>query len=183
MLLTVRRFAGRVSGAGVARGSRSSSSSSVGGSDSGSGKYDDQPAPAWPRDDSPLPPLQLRPAPRPNEPHEDMLRRLLYQSRCGTPFPHSPAHPLSLSHGRVWRVSGPFARARGPYRALATWEAVSSKRGILENDILLGTFAARHLPSLRPDELRLYDDLLCENDWDIYYWVGPCTPCTCTACA
>ena len=46
-----------------------------------------------------------------------------------------------------------------------------SKRGILENDILLGNFAAQHLPTLTNQELQLYDDLLGENDWDIYYWV------------
>ena len=46
--------------------------------------WDDQPAPVWPKDETPLPEVQLRPAPRPNEPREAKLRRLLYQSRCGS---------------------------------------------------------------------------------------------------
>ena len=47
----------------------------------------------------------------------------------------------------------------------------SRKRGMLENDLLLSTFAEKHLPSMTAEELHLYDKLLDENDWDIYYWV------------
>ncbi|KOS20075.1 Succinate dehydrogenase assembly factor 2 [Escovopsis weberi] len=46
----------------------------------------------------------------------------------------------------------------------------SRKRGILESDLLLSTFAAAHLPSMTPAELDQYDRFLDENDWDIYYW-------------
>ncbi|KAK4089724.1 hypothetical protein Purlil1_5827 [Purpureocillium lilacinum] len=46
----------------------------------------------------------------------------------------------------------------------------SRKRGTLESDLLLSTFAAKHLPSMTPAQLTQYDLLLDENDWDIYYW-------------
>ncbi len=46
----------------------------------------------------------------------------------------------------------------------------SRKRGILETDLLLSTFARKHLPAMRPEELLEYDRLMDEPDWDIYYW-------------
>ncbi|CAK7267491.1 Succinate dehydrogenase assembly factor 2 mitochondrial [Sporothrix epigloea] len=47
----------------------------------------------------------------------------------------------------------------------------SRKRGMLESDLLLSTFAAAHLATMTPAQLEQYDRLLDENDWDIYYWV------------
>ncbi|KAI9012884.1 Flavinator of succinate dehydrogenase-domain-containing protein, partial [Gaertneriomyces semiglobifer] len=47
----------------------------------------------------------------------------------------------------------------------------SRKRGILETDLLLSTFAGEKLAQLPRQELDEYDDLLEENDWDIYYWI------------
>ncbi|KAG5298184.1 TPR domain-containing protein, G-protein comlpex beta subunit CpcB [Histoplasma ohiense] len=46
----------------------------------------------------------------------------------------------------------------------------SRKRGILESDLLLSTFASRHLPTMTERQLQEYDKFLDENDWDIYYW-------------
>lgn len=46
----------------------------------------------------------------------------------------------------------------------------SRKRGILESDLVLSTFAAKHLPTMTPAQLTEYDLFLDENDWDIYYW-------------
>ncbi len=48
----------------------------------------------------------------------------------------------------------------------------SRKRGILENGLLLGTFAAKHLDVFDEERLALYDRLinLPSNDWEIYYW-------------
>ena len=46
----------------------------------------------------------------------------------------------------------------------------SRKRGILESDLLLSTFAAANLPTMTSTQLDQYDLLLDENDWDIYYW-------------
>ncbi|KAK4190639.1 putative early meiotic induction protein 5, mitochondrial precursor [Podospora australis] len=46
----------------------------------------------------------------------------------------------------------------------------SRKRGTLESDLLLSTFASSHLSSMTPAQLKEYDLFLDENDWDIYYW-------------
>jgi succinate dehydrogenase flavin-adding protein (antitoxin of CptAB toxin-antitoxin module) len=46
----------------------------------------------------------------------------------------------------------------------------SRKRGTLESDLLLSTFAATHLPTMSSELLDQYDRLLDENDWDLYYW-------------
>ncbi|KAI8868352.1 DUF339-domain-containing protein, partial [Ramicandelaber brevisporus] len=44
------------------------------------------------------------------------------------------------------------------------------KRGILETELLMSTFAAKHLNSLSEQELADFDKLLDMPDWDIYYW-------------
>ncbi|KAF2718756.1 DUF339-domain-containing protein [Polychaeton citri CBS 116435] len=46
----------------------------------------------------------------------------------------------------------------------------SRKRGTLESDLLLSTFADANLGSMTPKQLQQYDMFLDENDWDIYYW-------------
>ncbi|KAM0333119.1 hypothetical protein ACHAQA_001778 [Verticillium albo-atrum] len=46
----------------------------------------------------------------------------------------------------------------------------SRKRGILESDLLLSTFANTHLPTMTQAQMQRYDLFLDENDWDIYYW-------------
>ncbi|KAM0483843.1 hypothetical protein ACHAPE_003677 [Trichoderma viride] len=46
----------------------------------------------------------------------------------------------------------------------------SRKRGTLESDLLLSTFASHNLPTMTTEELTQYDLFLDENDWDIYYW-------------
>ena len=47
----------------------------------------------------------------------------------------------------------------------------SRKRGTLESDLLLSTFADANLATMNPKQLQQYDLFLDENDWDIYYWV------------
>jgi succinate dehydrogenase flavin-adding protein (antitoxin of CptAB toxin-antitoxin module) len=46
----------------------------------------------------------------------------------------------------------------------------SRKRGTLESDLILSTFADAHLGTMTPQLLQQYDLFLDENDWDIYYW-------------
>lgn len=46
----------------------------------------------------------------------------------------------------------------------------SRKRGILESDLLLSTFADVYLSKMSVEQLQEYDRFLDENDWDIYYW-------------
>ncbi|KAI1280855.1 Succinate dehydrogenase assembly factor 2-B, mitochondrial [Halotydeus destructor] len=49
----------------------------------------------------------------------------------------------------------------------------SRKRGMLENDLLLSTFASRFVKSFNDDQLQQYDFLINSpsNDWEIYYWI------------
>lgn len=48
----------------------------------------------------------------------------------------------------------------------------SRKRGMLENGLLLSTFASEYLNGMDDKQLALYDDLINQvsNDWDIYYY-------------
>lgn len=46
----------------------------------------------------------------------------------------------------------------------------SRKRGTLESDLLLSTFANSNLTTMSLEQLKEYDQFLDENDWDIYYW-------------
>jgi hypothetical protein len=46
----------------------------------------------------------------------------------------------------------------------------SRKRGTLESELLMSTFADAHLPTMTTAQLSQYDLFLDENDWDIYYW-------------
>ncbi|EGE02058.1 hypothetical protein TEQG_01098 [Trichophyton equinum CBS 127.97] len=46
----------------------------------------------------------------------------------------------------------------------------SRKRGTLESDLLLSTFASTYLGKMTGSQLDEYDRFLDENDWDIYYW-------------
>ncbi|KAK4693284.1 succinate dehydrogenase assembly factor 2, partial [Phenoliferia sp. Uapishka_3] len=47
----------------------------------------------------------------------------------------------------------------------------SRKRGILEMDLILATFARTRLAELNEAELREYDRFLTLPDWSIYYYV------------
>lgn len=44
-------------------------------------------------------------------------------------------------------------------------------RGTKEMDLLLGSFADRHLPDLDAGDLAQYEDLLQNNDPDLYNWI------------
>lgn len=48
----------------------------------------------------------------------------------------------------------------------------SRKRGMLENDLLLSTFAAKFLKRMDAKQIDMYDTLINKpsNDWDIYNW-------------
>ncbi|GJQ72832.1 hypothetical protein Trydic_g1481 [Trypoxylus dichotomus] len=49
----------------------------------------------------------------------------------------------------------------------------SRKRGILENDLILSTFASNNLNKMSKKQLDAYDKLIntARHDWDIFYWV------------
>ena len=48
----------------------------------------------------------------------------------------------------------------------------SMRRGIKEMDLILSAFADAHLDGFSDEALALYDQLLEENDHDLYGWVG-----------
>ena len=52
----------------------------------------------------------------------------------------------------------------------------SRKRGILETDLLLSTFAQKQLGVMSREALDEFDGFLEENDWDIYYWITGAKP-------
>lgn len=48
----------------------------------------------------------------------------------------------------------------------------SMRRGIKEMDLILSDFANRNLSELPDAQLALYDQLLSENDHDLYSWIS-----------
>ncbi|XP_033247202.1 succinate dehydrogenase assembly factor 2-A, mitochondrial [Drosophila miranda] len=54
----------------------------------------------------------------------------------------------------------------------------SRKRGMLENDLLLSTFVAKHLRDFSAAQTAQYDELIngVSNDWDIFYWATETKP-------
>ncbi len=48
----------------------------------------------------------------------------------------------------------------------------SSRRGMKEMDLILGSFSATELAQSDADDLALYEDMLSENDQDLYNWVS-----------
>lgn len=48
----------------------------------------------------------------------------------------------------------------------------SRKRGMLENGLILSTFAGKYIHVFDREQLSMYDKLINKpsNDWDLYYW-------------
>jgi hypothetical protein len=70
---------------------------------------------------------------------------------------------LLCSHGPI-----PIARVKQYTENFSIDQ--SRKRGTLESDLLMSTFAEAHLRDMTPAQLEQFDLFLDENDWDIYYW-------------
>ncbi len=47
----------------------------------------------------------------------------------------------------------------------------SDHRGTKEMDLILGSFARAHVPDMSEAQLNEYDELLCNNDPDLYNWI------------
>lgn len=45
-------------------------------------------------------------------------------------------------------------------------------RGTREMDLLIGSFADRHVPAFGAVELALFEDILSTNDPDVYDWIS-----------
>ncbi|POS80416.1 TPR repeat protein [Diaporthe helianthi] len=95
-----------------------------------------------------------------------------WQSNNSGPFNPVPGHEMAVGEleGAKFRIE-PLRRTgedAETMRARLTYQ--SRKRGTLESDLLLSTFAAAYLPHMSPEQMQQYDRFLDENDWDIYYW-------------
>jgi len=99
------------------------------------------------------------------------LRNIRFYSNSSPPVPGDASkEPFIPAYKQKEGESVETLRARLLYQ--------SRKRGMLENGLLLSTFAAKFLNSLTEVELRDYDRLinLPSNDWDIYYWATGVKP-------
>ncbi|KAK4104320.1 DUF339-domain-containing protein [Parathielavia hyrcaniae] len=89
-------------------------------------------------------------------------------------FASSQQSPRDLDVGELQGASFKVEPLRRVGEDPATMRArllyQSRKRGTLESDLLLSTFASAHLATMTPAQLAEYDLFLDENDWDIYYW-------------
>ncbi|KAF9912529.1 succinate dehydrogenase assembly factor 2 [Lobosporangium transversale] len=89
--------------------------------------------------------------------HDDASSRDIDPDGFQTPYTNLP--PLPRDPNETLET----IRARLTYQ--------SRKRGILETDLLLSTFAKDHLKSMSLEECKQFDKFMDEPDWDIYYWV------------
>ncbi|ORZ21504.1 Flavinator of succinate dehydrogenase-domain-containing protein [Absidia repens] len=88
------------------------------------------------------------------------------------PFPdlairHSPNMDIETPYANLEPIPRPN-ESEDKKRARLLYQ--SRKRGILETDLLLSTFAKQHLSTFSMAQLEEYDSLLDEPDWDIFYW-------------
>lgn len=47
----------------------------------------------------------------------------------------------------------------------------SDHRGTKEMDLLLGSFAKKHVPDMNEEELDIFEEILKENDPNLYNWI------------
>lgn len=86
-------------------------------------------------------------------------------------MPHTPEHVASTASLTDLPPPKPLPRPGEPIettRARLVYQ--SRKRGTLESDLLLSTFAQEHIGAMDAAELSEFDKLMDEPDWDIYYW-------------
>ncbi|KAI1308529.1 Flavinator of succinate dehydrogenase-domain-containing protein [Xylaria venustula] len=100
----------------------------------------------------------------PMEPHKQRPREMAVGELEGATFTIEPLRRVGEDEKTM--------RARLVYQ--------SRKRGILETDLLLSTFADEYLPTMSVEQMSEYDLFLDENDWDIYYWATQEEPASTT---
>ncbi|RDA94643.1 hypothetical protein CP533_2492 [Ophiocordyceps camponoti-saundersi (nom. inval.)] len=91
-----------------------------------------------------------------------LLAQRSTSSSTSTSIPHQAEAKIRIEPIQRSGEDSTTKRARLLYQ--------SRKRGTLESDLLLSSFADAHLPTLSESQLSQYDKFLDENDWDIYYW-------------
>jgi succinate dehydrogenase flavin-adding protein (antitoxin of CptAB toxin-antitoxin module) len=105
---------------------------------------------------------------------------LTYRLSQSATSPDPYAHELKVGEleGGKFRVE-PLRRTGEDISTMRSrLQYQSRKRGILETDLLLSTFADANLSKLELEDLKAYDLFLDENDWDIYYWATQEPPAT-----
>ncbi|SCZ99323.1 BZ3500_MvSof-1268-A1-R1_Chr3-1g05947 [Microbotryum saponariae] len=86
------------------------------------------------------------------------------------PLPPSPMPEMTMS--QLMSTPHPEGRDEEPVEVLRKRLVYESrKRGILEMDLILSTFAKKWLAELSERELREYDRFLTLPDWSLYYYV------------
>ncbi|XP_023719892.1 succinate dehydrogenase assembly factor 2, mitochondrial [Cryptotermes secundus] len=116
----------------------------------------------------------------------------LYHISRNMMYPRSPfIQPFKVGTANVATQEGPpqeFSEPQIPPYRERTDEPLqlkrarllyqSRKRGMLENDLLLASFAAKYLQSMTAEQVKLYDRLinLPSNDWDIFHWATGVKP-------
>jgi succinate dehydrogenase assembly factor 2 len=77
------------------------------------------------------------------------------------PLPHTPEHLASTVTPEDISALPPLPRPNEPIeRTRARLVYQSRKRGTLESDLLLSTFAQEHLPTMGAEELHEYDKVM-----------------------
>ncbi|WWC90179.1 uncharacterized protein L201_005112 [Kwoniella dendrophila CBS 6074] len=80
--------------------------------------------------------------------------------------------PTKLSEdSEEWPIPSPLDRTgENPNTLRSRLIYQTRKRGTLETDLILSTFAKEFLPTMSVEEMQQFDKLLDEPDWDIFYW-------------
>lgn len=108
-------------------------------------------------------------------------------SACFKPKNLAACRSLSVSStsNQEFRDSEDLAKERYDMRANEEIEKKrarllyqSRKRGMLENGVILASFADKYLDKFNPEQLDIYDRLinLPTNDWDIFHWATNTKP-------
>ncbi|KAK7951273.1 uncharacterized protein PG986_007001 [Apiospora aurea] len=114
-------------------------------------------------------PRRIRPAaPPPSLYHNRFPRQ---RQQCAAPRPPAKADiGVGELEGAKFKIE-PMRRVGEDDKTMrARLVYQSRKRGTLESDLLLSTFADAYLPQMTKEQMQQYDMFLDENDWDIYYW-------------
>ncbi|XP_016840407.1 succinate dehydrogenase assembly factor 2, mitochondrial [Nasonia vitripennis] len=110
-----------------------------------------------------------------------MVRPFIALQRFSTTCPVSSKDQYDLNHPEGREPSIPLYTERegenvSVKKARLLYQ--SRKRGMLENGLLLSTFAKKYLDHFNEEQLKQYDRLinLPSNDWDIFYWAAEVKP-------
>ena len=121
-----------------------------------------------------------------------MMSKILLNRTCGSVYrrvfviaSHSKfRESIPLQKNRLVQTQAPNSDEIKPIdrsgeatevkRRRLLWQ--TRKRGILESDLLLSTFAHKHLEFMPHQELEEFDQLLDNLDWDIFHWASGTKP-------